>query len=95
MSHTQCSPQYYTTAPTKAIGPAPLPGKKKEKQRLIFLVCTTVDGTEKVIVLMIGKAKRPRFKGLSGAELGLDYESGANALMNSAIFSTGHVGLMQ
>ena len=33
------------------------------------------------------EARRPRcFQGLSGAELGLDYESGAKAWMNSAIF---------
>ena len=78
---------FYTAAPTKTMGPAALLVEKKAKQRVILFVCTNVDWTERVQSLMIGEATRPRcFGRISGAELGLDYESGPKALMSSDIF---------
>ena len=86
---------FYTAAPTKTIGPVALPGKKKAKHRVTFLVCTNIHGTERVQPLMIGKVTRPRcFGGVNGAELGLDYESGPKAWMNSNIFFSSHSGSM-
>ena len=49
---------FYTAAPRKSIAPGQLRGKKKSKQRVTFLVCANVDGTEQVPPLMIGKAHR-------------------------------------
>lgn len=78
---------YYTAAPTKTVGPAPLPGRKKSKERVTFLMCTNSDGSERFPPLMIGKARQPRcFGGATGAQLGFDYDNGGKAWMTIAIF---------
>lgn len=38
----------YTAKPTPTVGPASLKGLKKSKERVTFLVCCNVDGTEHV-----------------------------------------------
>jgi len=79
---------YYTAAPTSTIGPGPLLGRKKSKERITFLVCANVDGSEYVPPLMIGRARRPRcFDGLDPTDIGIeDYDYGGKAWMNTAIF---------
>ena len=46
-------------APDTTIGPGPLPGQKK-KDRLTFLACRNVDGTEMLPTPVIGKSKKPK-----------------------------------
>ena len=59
----------------------------KSKQRVTFLVCANVDSTEFVPPIMIGKARRPRcFGDPDPSELGLEYDYGGKAWMNTAIF---------
>ena len=78
---------FYTQAPRRTIGPAPLLGRKNSKARLTFLVCTNVDGTDKLPPLMIGRARRPQcFNGLTAEQLGLDYDYSAESWMNIEIF---------
>ena len=39
---------YYSCAPNATIGPAPLCGRKKSKERVTFLVCTNILGTDRL-----------------------------------------------
>ena len=78
---------YYTASPNSTIALAPLSGRKKSKERVTFLVCSNVDGTDTIPPLMIGKARRPRcFQGVNPKQLGIDYDYGPKAWMNSTIF---------
>nr|XP_022906094.1 jerky protein homolog-like [Onthophagus taurus] len=61
------------------------PGRKTSKERVTFLACTNGDGTHKLKMLVIGKAKNPRaFKNC--ACLPVEYFSTKNAWMTSALF---------
>ena len=78
---------YYFAAPTTTIGPGPLFGQKKSKQRITFLVYANVDDTEFMPPLMIGKACRPCcFGGADPSELGLEYDYAGKAWINTTIF---------
>ena len=77
-------------APTKSIRPRAIEGHKKQKQRMIFLVCTNPDSSEKFSLLMIGKSQQPHVPGNRAAvELGFDYHLNKKAWMNSKISSIG------
>ncbi len=45
-------------SPTSTVGPERLPGKKKKKERLSYLACTNADGSEKFLMLIIGRSKK-------------------------------------
>ncbi|XP_030760813.1 jerky protein homolog-like [Sitophilus oryzae] len=60
------------------------PGRKISKERVTFLVCCNADGSQKLKLLVVGKAKNPRaFKNVN---LPVEYKSSANAWMTTAIF---------
>lgn len=62
-------------------------GGKHSKDRVTVLVGANMDGSEKLKLLVIGKAKRPRaFKGVKG--LPVFYEANTKAWMTQAIFET-------
>ena len=78
---------FYALAPEKTIARERLPGRKKEKARLTYLACCNATGTEKLPLMCIGKAARPRcFEKRSGLELGFDYHHNGRAWMTSALF---------
>lgn len=60
------------------------PGRKMCKQRVTFLACVNSDGSHKLKILMIGKAKNPR--AFKNATLPVEYKSSRNAWMTTAIF---------
>lgn len=60
-------------------------GGKASKERLTVLVCTNMDGSHKLPLLVIGKSKKPRcFKGIRS--LPVDYEANARAWMTQELF---------
>lgn len=78
---------YFRMARTKTIVIKQLMGRKKEKTRITFMPCANADGTEKVDLKIIGRARKPRaFQGKTGPELGFDYSHNAKAWMTSIIF---------
>ena len=57
------------------------------KDRITLLVCANADGSEKVELMIIGTAKKPRpFKQKSGEELGFDYYANKKAWMTTDLF---------
>ncbi|XP_030755003.1 jerky protein homolog-like [Sitophilus oryzae] len=77
---------YSTTPYNPYIGgnEATAPGRKSSKERITFLACTNGDGTQKLQLLIIGKAKNPR--AFKNKALPVEYVSSGNAWMTSAIF---------
>ncbi|KAF0708821.1 hypothetical protein AaE_013077 [Aphanomyces astaci] len=66
-----------------------LPGTKKSKKRITVALTTNADGSDLVDPLFVGSAKQPRcFGGLSGRDLGFEYQASKKAWMNGQIFST-------
>lgn len=60
-------------------------GGKKSKDRITVMVGSNMTGTEKLKLLVIGKAKNPRcFKGLQN--LGVDYESNQKSWMTTDLY---------
>ena len=79
---------YYTAAPSSRIGPAPLLGRKKSKERVTVLYCKNADGTDKLPPLIIGRLQNPRcFGNGGGAVHGIDYEGSGKCWMNNGILS--------
>lgn len=60
------------------------PGRKSSKERLTFLACANGDGSHKLKLLVIGKAKNPR--AFKNATLPVEYTNSSNAWMTSQIF---------
>ena len=78
---------FYKMSPESAVGSGRIPGKKKKKERLSYLVCTNADGSEKYPMLIIGRSKKPKcFGKYEGSELGFNYCSNKKAWMNSDLF---------
>lgn len=62
-------------------------GRKKDKTRLTYLACANADGSEKIPLLCIDRAHKPRpFKKKTGQELGFDYHNNQKAWMTSVLF---------
>lgn len=60
------------------------PGRKIQKERITFLLCSNADGSHKTKPMVIGKAKNPRcFKNFNNP---LIYNNSSNAWMTSNIF---------
>jgi len=60
------------------------PGRKTSKERVTFLICANGDGSHKLKMMVIGKAKNPRaFKDIY---IPVEYHSTKNAWMTSALF---------
>lgn len=78
---------FYRMAPDRTIASERLPGRKCEKVRLTYLACCNADGSERLPLMCIGKAKKPRcFKKQEGQQLGFDYHANKKAWMTSALF---------
>ena len=77
----------YCHPPTTTVGPSRVPGRKKVKDRITFLVCSNPTSTEWLPPLVVGRARRTSC--LGGAEpsnYGFDYAWFSKAWMNFAIF---------
>ena len=72
---------------TTTIGPGRLPGRKVQKDRVTFMACTNIDGSEKFPLLVIGKSKRRRcFNSQDPESLGVIYRYNNKSWMNSSTF---------
>ncbi|XP_031348006.1 jerky protein homolog-like [Photinus pyralis] len=60
------------------------PGRKISKERVTFLACCNANGSHKLKMLVIGKAKNPR--AFKNADIPVEYKSSANAWMTTKIF---------
>ncbi|XP_031334550.1 jerky protein homolog-like [Photinus pyralis] len=60
------------------------PGRKISKERVTFLACCNANGSHKLKMLVIGKAKNPR--AFKNADIPVEYKSSANAWMTTTIF---------
>lgn len=79
---------WYMMPPKSAVRPGHIEGCKKQKMSAKFLPCANSDGTEKIQMMMIGKAQRPRwFKRKIGDELGFHHRYNNEDWMNCALFS--------
>ena len=62
-------------------------GRKKSKERVTINACANATGTVKLLLQLIGKAKRPRcFRGLQTDLLPVEYQGQQNAWMSTEIF---------
>ncbi|XP_053949472.1 jerky protein homolog-like [Anastrepha ludens] len=61
------------------------PGRKIQKQRITFMLCSNADGSNKIKPLVIGKAAKPRC--FNNFQNPLNYDHSANAWMTKKIFS--------
>lgn len=60
-------------------------GGKQRQERLTLLQCVNMSGTDKLLLLIIGKSKRPRcFKGVK--TLPVDYANNTKAWMTKILF---------
>lgn len=63
-------------------------GSKTAMDRVTLLVCSNMDGSDKVPLLAIGKSARPRcLRGINLKSLGIDYTHSAKAWMTSGLWS--------
>lgn len=63
-------------------------GQKKTKERLSVLACTNEEGSERIPLMFIGTAWKPRvFKKKNGTELGLDYHANNKGWMTLLLFN--------
>ncbi|PXF48371.1 Tigger transposable element-derived protein 6 [Gracilariopsis chorda] len=77
----------YCMPPDRTISSQPLLGRKKDKKRLTSLVCANAKGTEKIPLMIIGHAVRPKcFEKEYCAKLGFDYSSNKKAWMTMKLF---------
>ncbi|KAF0714158.1 Aste57867_4014 [Aphanomyces stellatus] len=79
---------FYNYQPNTTISNEPRSGVKKDKSRISVALAANADGTDKLPLFFIGKAKRPRcFGTMSADELGYLYRNNRKAWMTIALFS--------
>ena len=62
-------------------------GGKKSKERVTFLLCTNVDGSQKMPVFALGRFAQPRsFRGVK--TIPVEYSANASSWMTSELFKT-------
>ena len=79
---------FWKTVQNNSLSTKGLPGRKLDKTRMLVLVMMNATGTEKIRLLLIGTAKKPRcFGKKAGHELGLWYFNNKKAWMTGEVFS--------
>ena len=74
--------------PNQTVKTSSIPRRKKKKETISWLACCNADGTEILLLFIIGKSANPRCcKGRSSTELNLWYTSNSKSWMNFSIFS--------
>ena len=73
--------------PDRGLAKEKCSGLKANKTRLTIVVASNSDGSEKLLLLIIGKWEKPRaFNKNSGLSLGFDYHYNKRAWMTTEIF---------
>src|SRR5688572_28206835 len=74
-------------APSQTLSTKPVPGRKKDKTRIIVLLGVNAIGTDKLKPWVIGNSKRPRpLSRVNLEHLPVFYRSNPKAWMNSSLF---------
>lgn len=77
----------YGMASDSTIAKDALPGRKKQKDRITFLICCNADETEKFPFVFTGHTQRPRpFKKKDGREYGSDCSWSSRPWITSGLF---------
>ena len=72
----------YSMAPDVIVARERMPGKKKAKERISVLACANGDGSERIPLMIIASALKPRaFKKKTGKQWGFDYHANKKAWM--------------
>ena len=80
---------FYRLEPNATLATAPVPGKKKSKDRLSVGLCSNADGSDKLKPVVIGKAAKPRcFSGGFDPSVYAEYYSNKTAWMVTSVFQT-------
>lgn len=80
---------FYQMPPTQTISPAPIPGRKKKKERISCLACANAGGSERMPLLVLGKSICPRCSNeKTRSSLKISYKSSPTAWLSYSIFST-------
>ncbi len=80
---------FFRLGPNSTLATGAVKGTKKKKDRLTVALCCNSTGTDKLIPLVIGKAKRPRCFGKKGTfnpEIYVQYLANTKAWMTSPIY---------
>lgn len=85
-NEVECSLNY-GMPPDRTAATCPLRRCKKEKEQFKILVCRNADVFEKVFLMIIDTAARPRpFKKQTGNELGFEFHNSKKVQMANTIF---------
>lgn len=80
---------YYRAKPSKALAVGTVQGMKMQKDRIIVAVCVNATGTDRMKLIVIHTAKRPRDFGKTWqASDFVDYFNNTKAWMNMQVFGT-------
>ena len=78
---------FYRLVPNKTLASGPVKGTKKCKDRISVGLCANADGSEKLVPVLIHKAKKPRcFSSGFNPETFVEYYYNKNFWMTSVIF---------
>ena len=80
---------FWKLIPDKGLSTYSLPGRKKVKVRLTAHFCTNADGSDRLPIWIIGKAKKPRSFAAAGVNiqhLNIVYRNNKTAWMTNTIF---------
>lgn len=78
---------FYKMAADKAGALERISGRNGMKERMNFMPCCDADGSERIELMIIGRAYRSRpFEGKTGLELGFDYHANKKAWMTTHLF---------
>lgn len=77
----------YSMAPVKTVAEKRMPGCRKDKELISVLACAKEYGSEKILLMCIGTACKPRFFNReTGSELALDYFANRKSWMTFILF---------
>ncbi|XP_026406444.1 CENP-B homolog protein 2-like [Papaver somniferum] len=77
----------FSLKPDHSLSTKQLEGKKYDKERLMILICCNEDGSEKILLWVIGKYANPRyFKNVNMNSLDFQYRANKRAWMTGALF---------
>uniref|UniRef100_A0AAV1UXA4 HTH CENPB-type domain-containing protein n=1 Tax=Peronospora matthiolae TaxID=2874970 RepID=A0AAV1UXA4_9STRA len=87
--NTDLTGNFHCMMPSRALATTPLSGKKKDKSRISIGLCSNMDGTEKLDLIVINKSLNPRcFKAIDVSKLPVHFHANAKAWMTGGIFAT-------
>ncbi|QRW26507.1 tigger transposable element-derived protein [Rhizoctonia solani] len=79
---------FFRLVPSRGYATRQMSGVKSDKTRITYAFCANMDGSDKRVPLIIGRACRPRcFNGSHGSDMGYNYFWNTKAWMTSPIWN--------